>query len=211
MHVLQNGVCVTCTPVVAARSVEHVLVDGVCTTCPARTVARYDPTEPRDPHSGKWIDGPGGTAAGAAKVLGQMTADAFFAAHGNDWEDQYGSGDTLQAILWANGDASLYRDLPKGKVQVFADIDSGDARRLADGVHWAVDRSESGAPAKVAEQRTVDLGGNTAQVGYGYDQSGDLFVQVVMPGEKTPIDMVDLDQVSSLVDDLRLLADDLDS
>jgi hypothetical protein len=61
VHVLQDGRCVTCAPV------EHELVDGLCTTCPTRTVARFDPTEPRDPHSGKWTDGPGGAAAGALK------------------------------------------------------------------------------------------------------------------------------------------------
>lgn len=206
MHVLDNGVCVTCQPI-AARAGRHELVDGQCITCSAvRAGHHFNPNEPRDPHTGKWMG-----VGGAAKALGKMTQDAFFSAHGEDWEDQYGSMHTLQAILWANGDASLYRDLPKDKVQVFADIDSGDSRRLGDGIHWAADRPESGTPAKVSEQRTVDLGGSAAQVGYGYDGNGDLFVQLVMPGEKTPIDMVDLALVGELVDDLGALADALDA
>jgi hypothetical protein len=69
VHVLEDGICVTCTPVVA-RSVEHVLVDGVC-SC-TRTVARFDPTEPRDPHSGKWTDGPGSAISDALKLAGRI-------------------------------------------------------------------------------------------------------------------------------------------
>lgn len=56
MHVLDNGICVTCQP--ASRS--HVLlVDGMCVTCNP-VVARFDPLEPREPHSGKWVKTPGG-------------------------------------------------------------------------------------------------------------------------------------------------------
>jgi hypothetical protein len=65
VHVLDNGICVTCRPV-AARA--HELVDGQCVTCSAvRAGHHFNPNEPRDPHSGKWTDGPGGAAAGALK------------------------------------------------------------------------------------------------------------------------------------------------
>jgi hypothetical protein len=50
VHVLDDGICVTCQP--------HELVDGECVTC-SRTVARFNPAEPREPHSGKWVKGSG--------------------------------------------------------------------------------------------------------------------------------------------------------
>lgn len=70
MHVLDNGVCVTCRPV-AARAVEHVLVDGQCVTCPP-VAARFDPKQLRDPggeDGGRWIAGPGAAVSALKDTL----------------------------------------------------------------------------------------------------------------------------------------------
>lgn len=75
MHVLENGICVTCRPV-AARS-EHVLVDGECSTCKRQTASRsFDPAKhPHDPHSGEFIGTPGGAAKDLLKLVGKIGLD----------------------------------------------------------------------------------------------------------------------------------------
>lgn len=60
--VLEDGICVDCQP--AQRS--HELADGTCVTC-SPVVARFDPHEPREPHSGKWVKTPGGGKSAAEK------------------------------------------------------------------------------------------------------------------------------------------------
>jgi hypothetical protein len=65
VHVLDDGICVTCQP--------HELVDGECVTCnPVEASRNFNPTEPREPHSGKWIDGPGTAAKDALKLAGKI-------------------------------------------------------------------------------------------------------------------------------------------
>lgn len=157
-----------------------------------------------------------GDGSGGGIRLGRMTEDEFFESHGEEWHDQYGSD--IQAILWATGEASIYRQ-SGDKVQLFADVDADGARRLASSIEWAVGHPES-RPADVrpglVDSRATDLGPVTAQVGYGYDGADDLFVRVEFPkvgNDKKPtvIDLVDLDLTESLVGDLRQLADDIDA
>jgi hypothetical protein len=64
VHVLDDGICVTCQP--------HELVDGECVTCRTTASRNFNPTEPREPHSGKWIDGPGTAAKDALKLAGKI-------------------------------------------------------------------------------------------------------------------------------------------
>ena len=183
---------------------QHVLDHGLRRLPPRPPSVRSfnSSLHPHDPRNGEFIS----TGRIAKAVIGVMTQDAFFAAHGEEWEDQYGSRNTLQAILWSDGRASLYRDLPRSNVQVFADIDSRDARKLARGIRWAADRPESGVGS---EQRAVRVAENTVHVGYSHDVSGDLSIHVEMP-DGSKIDMPDLAQVGELVDDLDALADALD-
>lgn len=72
MHVLDNGICVTCRPV-AARGQLHELVDGQCVTCSAvRAGHHFNPNEPRDPHSGKWTDAGADLAGDLLKLAGRI-------------------------------------------------------------------------------------------------------------------------------------------
>lgn len=154
--------------------------------------------------------------AGGGKKLGRMTADEFFDSHGDDWHDQYGTD--IKAILWKTGEASIYRQIGND-VNLFADVDSGGARRLASSIEWAVGHPESRPDATktgLVETRATDLGPVTAQVGYGYGRDGQLFVSVEFPKvgnarKPTVVDLVDLDAVESLAGDLRQLADDIAS
>lgn len=180
----------------------------------------YNPLQPRDPggdHGGEWVKGPASAAKAAAKLLGRISEDDFYEAHGEDYYDQYGSPD-LGAILWKDGTASLYQDLDKGKVRAFGDIDSSSARRLSGDLKWAAGQPETGDPGggKLAGHRQTDLGSITAEVGYGYNGDGDLIVRVTMPPvgndrKPTTIDLEDLDMVESFASDLDTLADDIDS
>lgn len=181
---------------------------------------KFNPAEPRNPHSGKWIDTTPGDAVAHAigKVVGRMSEDDFFGAHGGDdaWHDQYGGYD-LHAILWKDGTASLYRDAGKGRVQVFADIDAPGARRLADTIEWAARRPDT-RPADFTpdEPRHVRVGPISTTVGYDYDNEGDLFVHVTFPPagnvkKPTTVTMDDLDGADATVVDLRALADDIES
>jgi hypothetical protein len=92
---------------------------------PVRTVARFDPTEPRDPHSGKWTNGPGGAISDALKLAERI--------HLGDGERLHSSGrvethsghdvDVLQAVV----------DTPRGRQVRIGIIPSDDAERWAAG------------------------------------------------------------------------------
>ncbi len=100
MHVLDNGICRTCQPVRA-----HELVDGQCITCSPPLLARFDPRQLRDPHSGKWTDGPLGPAAGAAKDVLKL-AGRIDLAPGEELEHsdklRFG-GDADAVFAWTSG------------------------------------------------------------------------------------------------------------
>jgi hypothetical protein len=163
-------------------------------------------------------DSHGDGTGGAAKRLGRMTEDEFFESHGEDWFDQYGSSSGVDAILWKTGEASIYSQT-RDTVNLFADVDSGGARRLASSIEWAVGHPESrpdGTKTGLVESRATDLGPVSAQVGYGYDREDALFVRVEFPKvgnarKPTVLDLVDLEAVESLVGDLRIMADAIDS
>lgn len=57
-----------------------VLDNGICVDCRSVEAARFNPQEPREPHSGKWVKTPGG---------GQSAADSFkkFMSHLEDGND----------------------------------------------------------------------------------------------------------------------------
>jgi hypothetical protein len=174
---------------------------------------KFDPAEPRDPHSGKWS-----SVGGAVHKLGRMTEDEFFQSHGEDWHDQYGGGDAPQAILFKNGDAALYRDAGRGKVEVFAALNGETARHLGRDVAWADGHPEhrprgvENRADGLVESRKSVLG---ATVGYGYDPADDVrFTRLVLPtadGKSRTFDILDEENAASFARDMESLASDLET
>lgn len=55
MHVLENGICVTCRPA-AVRASGHVLANGECVTCRSTASRNFNPSlHPHDPHNGEFV------------------------------------------------------------------------------------------------------------------------------------------------------------
>jgi hypothetical protein len=142
VHVLDDGICVTCQP--------HELVDGECVTCnPVEASRNFNPTEPREPHSGKWI-GTGALVRAALKI-GKSTL--HLEHHGRDehgdahvsLHDEHGG-----SLHLTSGDLKTR----SGKFRNFAITGPADLEEVGQR-DWLV-RHEGVAPAP---PRTVVLAG----------------------------------------------------
>lgn len=121
MHVLDNGICLTCQP--------HVLDNGECVTCRGSAVAaRFDPSEPRDPHSGKWSSG-AGVVKDALKLADRIDL--------GDGETFAGSG----KVRDNTGDLSA----------VLAAVDTPSGRKIRLGLVSQEDEGRPGAHRRAAE------------------------------------------------------------
>lgn len=173
MHLLQDGICVTCRPV--ARS--HELVDGQCVTCRTTASRHFNPDQLRDPHSGKWTDGAFGPAAGAAKDLLKL-AGRIDLAPGEELEHSdklhLGDGDADAVFAWtsgpkgrhlrlgfvANEDVGRWRGANKGATAVL-DADTVEA------FHQDLTRMSAEAKRGAAEAKAHDKRYDAFEAKYG--------------------------------------------
>lgn len=100
MHVLENGICVTCQP--------HVMRNGICSCVTARS---FNPSlHPHDPHNGEFVGTPGGAAKGALKdtlkLAEKIDLDPDETLLGSDKLDLHGGGVRL-ALTETHGVKSL--------------------------------------------------------------------------------------------------------
>lgn len=145
----------------------HVLDNGICLTCsPRRTLMRkFNPNEPRDPHTGKWIDTTPGD--GLAHAAGRLWDD-ILETYGDEY-DSAEAGDFTVAVF-TNGDLGLFFQVEPDRYEVvWNGSDGSDVRDLRDRVNWALEHID--AMPKGAENDP-----KTGMVDYGYATSDDVVV-----------------------------------
>lgn len=144
MHVLDNGVCVTCRPT-------HLLRNGLCVTCRTTASRHFDPHQARDPHSGEWIGA--GAIVRAALKIGKSTLhlehhgrDEHGDAHVSLHDEHGGSLHLTSGDLKSGGGSGKFRNFAFYAPQGMEEVGQRD---------WLV-RHEGVAPAP---PRTVVLAG----------------------------------------------------
>lgn len=213
MHILDNGICVTCRPG-AARASEHEIVDGDCVTCKVTASRGFDPHQPRDPHNGKWI-----TTGGVLGALIPDDANLFDTE--KDWHRYDELYDVLDetavsgfaAISMANGEAQVAFDDGNHRY-VLADTDPAGMRDLADTIDRLVeefDNADEGdlelSPNGLADWLTW---GEDIQV--GFDLAGDFrFTGKDAEGKEFSLPELSTEDAAKFADALREQADQADA
>jgi hypothetical protein len=93
----------------AQRDHDELLIRGIVTA-----ERKFDPAEPRDPHSGKWTDGPGGAVKDALKLAGKIALkDDEHLALSGQLNSKSGTGID---VVWAAVDSPRGREVRIGTV-----------------------------------------------------------------------------------------------
>lgn len=126
---------------------------------------KFNPNEPRDPHTGKWIDTTPGD--GLAHAAGRLWDD-ILETYGDEY-DSTAAGDFTVAVF-TNGDLGLFFQVEPDRYEVvWNGSDGSDVRDLRDRVNWALEHID--AMPKGAENDP-----KTGMVDYGYATSDDIVV-----------------------------------
>lgn len=185
--VLENGICVDCMPH------DHELADGRCVTC--STASRhFDPHQPRDPHSGKWI-----TTGGILGAL--LPDDANLFDTEKDWHRYDELYDVLDetavsgfaAISMANGEAQVAFDDGNHRY-VLADTDPAGMRDLADTIEkLAEEYHNSAGDLETSPNGLLDYlpWGEDEELVIGFDAAGD-FRFTAKDADGKPFDLPEL-------------------
>lgn len=189
----------------------HLLDNGICVTCNPRLTAAFDVHQPRD-HDGKWTD------IGGVSVpdLGALHKLDNFDSYDNTYEvNDEVSVDGFTAISMTNGDTQVAYDTDSHRY-VLADSDSDGMRDFADTLEHMLesyeqtDLDEAGQDAGLGEfvdYETWDDG----DIRVGYDAAGDFHVVSADTGHEVNLPELTADQVEELIQALRDQADEAES
>jgi hypothetical protein len=185
----------------------HLLDNGLCVSCAPRVTANFDVHEPRD-HHGKWIDIGGVDVPDLGALHNLDNFDLYESTY--DVHDE-SSVDGFAAISMTNGDTQVAFDSDTHRY-VLADTDPQGMRDFADTLdhmlesYHTVDLNEAGkdtSPGELVDYETWDDGDITV----GYDASGDFKVTHTDTGHEVNLPELTAEQVTELIDALREQAD----